>query len=52
MYGEQIGRFDATALDFYEPGDYAGTQDIRGEHHLIPDPTLAGPVVKAACRTV
>ena len=43
MYGEQIGRFDATALDFYEPGDYAGTQDIRGEHHLIPDPTLAGP---------
>ena len=43
MYGEQIGRFDATALDFHEPGDYAGTQDIRGEHHLIPDPTLAGP---------
>jgi len=43
MYGEQIGRFDATALDFYDPSDYAGTQDIRGEHHLIPDPTLAGP---------
>ena len=43
MYGEQIGRFDAAALDFHEPGDYAGTQDIRGEHHLIPDPTLAGP---------
>ena len=43
MYGEQIGRFDATALDFHEPGDYAGTQDIRGEHHLIPDPTLACP---------
>ena len=43
MYGEQIGRFDATALDFHEPGDYAGTQDIRGEHHLIPDPTLSGP---------
>ncbi|WP_244901023.1 NADH-quinone oxidoreductase subunit G [Actinomyces graevenitzii] len=43
MYGEQIGRFDATALDFYDPSDYAGTQDIRGEHHLVPDPTLSGP---------
>lgn len=45
LYGEQIGRFDSTVLDFFDPEGIAGisTQTIRGGDYLAPDAGLAGP---------
>ena len=45
LYGEQIGRFDSTVLDFFDPEGLAGvsTQTIRGEAYLAPESDLAGP---------
>lgn len=45
LYGEQIGRFDSTVLDFFDPEGIAtvSTQTIRGEAYLSPESDLVGP---------
>ena len=45
LYSEQIGRFDSTVLDFFDPEAIAGrpTATIRGEDYLAPDADLSGP---------
>lgn len=45
LYSEQIGRFDSTVLDFFDPEGIAGisTQTIRGEAYLSPEADLVGP---------
>ena len=45
LYSEQIGRYDSTVLDFFDPEGVAGvtTETIRGEAYLAPESDLAGP---------
>lgn len=45
LFGEQIGRFDSTVLDFFDPEAIAdlGTQTIRDQANLAPELDLAGP---------
>ena len=45
LYSEQIGRYDSTVLDFFDPEGTAGlaTETIRGEAYLAPEADLAGP---------
>ncbi|MCZ0858124.1 NADH-quinone oxidoreductase subunit G [Actinomyces israelii] len=45
LYSEQIGRYDSTVLDFFDPEGVAGlaTETIRGGAYLAPEADLAGP---------
>ncbi|MDO4242175.1 MAG: NADH-quinone oxidoreductase subunit G [Actinomyces sp.] len=44
LYSEQIGRFDASVLDFHDPRDEGPrTRTIRGEAGLVPTEDLSGP---------
>lgn len=44
LYGEQIGRFDPTVLDFTDPSvDTSVLETIRGEAYLAPEADLTGP---------
>ncbi|VEG29832.1 NADH-quinone oxidoreductase subunit G [Actinomyces howellii] len=43
LYSEQIGRFDASVLDFHDPHHDEDRRTIRGEAGLLASEELAGP---------